>query len=126
MIDLCLRLAAAACLAAVPAAQERFFAPEGLAPGSRFGSVVGSAGDLDADGFPDFAVGAPEDDSSAGDAGLVRVFSGFDGALLFARSGTAFGERFGAALAPAGDTDADGHADLGVGAPGARLGLRHE
>src|SRR5262245_4034576 len=103
MTQICLRLGAAACLAAAPAAQERFFAPEGLSPDSRFGSVVACAGDADADGFPEFAVGAPDDDLAGLDAGLVRVFSGFDGHELFLRPGAAAGERFGAALAAAGD-----------------------
>lgn len=115
MMDKSLRLGAVAFLATAAAAQERFFTPEGPAPASRFGSLVSPAGDVDADGFPDFAVGAP-------DAGLVQVYSGFDGTQLATLRGAASGERFGAALAPAGDADADGHADLAVGAPEAGSG----
>lgn len=86
---------------------------DGDARDDRFGHVVAGAGDLDADGYADFLVGAP-------DLGRVFLFRG--GPTLAAEawavlSGTEFGDRFGAAAAGAGDVDADGFADLIVGAP---------
>jgi hypothetical protein len=122
MMDQCLRLGALAFCATAAAAQERFFAPEGPVPAARFGALVAAAGDVDADGFPDFAVGAPEDGVAGPDGGLVLIYSGYDGMLLRKSRGAAAGERFGAALAAVGDADEDGHADLAVGAPDALAG----
>jgi hypothetical protein len=73
---------------------------------------------MDADGFDDVAVGAP----GYSNTGEVMVFRGSAGRLL---AGTAlthsvpFSQGFlGRALAPGGDMDGDGYADLIAGAPG--------
>ncbi|MEM9378612.1 MAG: FG-GAP-like repeat-containing protein [Planctomycetota bacterium] len=94
----------------------------GIAAGDELGRAVGGAGDVDADGHDDIVVGAPLSDGAGPDCGAVRVFSGFDGTLLFEAEGAAPGERFGAAVAGAGDVDADGTPDVVVGAPGAAQG----
>ncbi len=80
------------------------------APGRGLGYAVASAGDVDADGTPDVAVGG------IGGVGVVRVYSGATGALVLDATGPASGSGFGAGVAGIGDIDADGHADLLVGA----------
>jgi hypothetical protein len=97
-----------------------------------FGVALAS-GDFDGDGFDDAAVGAPgrsvDGDNSAG--GVFILFgsaAGIDGArssLLTQEDsrwmGAESGDEFGAAVS-AGDYNADGYADLAVGAPGEALG----
>ncbi|MBI2931343.1 MAG: FG-GAP repeat protein [Planctomycetes bacterium] len=76
--------------------------------------------DFNADGFADIAVGAPLDDAGGADAGRVYVFMGWiapDTAADWTLTGTEAGGRFGAAVAPIGDLNGDGRADLAVGAP---------
>lgn len=75
---------------------------------------VSGAGDVNADGFDDVAVGVPYDDSVGNNSGSVRVFSGATGLELYAFHGAAF-EQAGWSLAPAGHVDADGVQDLIVG-----------
>jgi len=102
----------------------------GDAPGDRFGEAVVSLGDLNGDSFADFGVTAPG-------AGKIYVFLGGEdnnedstrGALPTGQTasqvaalivvGEAPGDGFGAALAGAGDLNADGGADLAVSAPAA-------
>ncbi|HET6201685.1 MAG TPA: integrin alpha [Planctomycetota bacterium] len=87
----------------------------GGAAGDYFGYSVAGAGDLDLDGVPDLVVGASQNGS--GGPGLAKVFSGASGAVLLTRTGTLAGDRFGASVAGAGDVNADGVADILVGAP---------
>ena len=92
----------------------------GAAAGELFGSALTSVGDLDLDGVPDLAVGAPRSDGPGGtlpDAGRVAVLSGATGALLLEIYGDAPGDRLGTALASPGDVDQDGFPDLLVGLP---------
>ncbi len=69
------------------------------------------AGDVDGDGFDDFARGAPLDPATS-DTGRVEVFSGADGATLAVVSGSSPGDQFGGRVAGVGDLDGDGRADL--------------
>ena len=85
-------------------------------PGDGFGTTLAVAGDVDADGVPDWIVGMPDDDNGADDAGSARVFSGADGSVLYTFDGLAALDDLGIAVAGAGDVDGDGHADLIVGA----------
>jgi hypothetical protein len=85
----------------------------------RFGAEAAAAGDVDGDGYPDFAVGARgEDYAGVPNAGRVHVFSGATGALIWTlgSSNPTTGGRFGEVVANAGDVDADGTDDLVVGA----------
>ena len=82
--------------------------------GGAFGDELGAAGDFDADGKIDLAVGDP---SFANSTGRVTVHSGRNGVLLASFDGPSVGASFGATLAHVGDVDADGVPDLFVGAP---------
>ena len=78
--------------------------------------VVSSAGDANADGVPDFVLAAPYGGDSSG--GVIYLYSGADGALLWSIDAKKRGNALGEALAAAGDVDGDGHEDVLVGAPG--------
>ena len=76
------------------------------------GGIVAGLGDVNADGYPDLAIGSPQE---AG-IGIVRVFSGKNWALLYSLAGSQ-GTAFGHAIAAAGDVDGDGRGDFAVAAP---------
>jgi hypothetical protein len=73
-----------------------------------FGSVVAALDDLDGDGIPDVAVGAPREDHGSF-YGQVYVFSGSNGALLNRVKGV------GQPLALVPDRNGDGLRDLATG-----------
>jgi hypothetical protein len=87
---------------------------------SDFGISVAGVGDLNGDGYSDIAAGAIEG-SCGGGAGCVFVFFGSaDGVgggadTILSNDAILFGRSLGAS----GDVDADGYADLFVGAAGA-------
>ena len=83
--------------------------------GDAFGRSVSGAGDVNNDGFDDFIVGANFDDSNGTDSGSARVFSGFDGSILYTFNGDSTGDRFGVSVSGAGDVNNDGFDDLIVG-----------
>ncbi|MFO0983024.1 MAG: integrin alpha [Planctomycetota bacterium] len=85
-------------------------------PGSaqELGYSVAGLGDVDGNGYLDYAVGAPREDS---DRGAVYVYSGPGPGLIKVLAGTQDGARFGEAVGAAGDVNGDGFADLIVGSP---------
>ncbi len=88
-----------------------------------FGWSVAGLGDVNGDGIPDFAVGAPgqSTQTSLGTifVGRVFVFSGSNGGWLFAVDNVAStpDALFGWAIAAVGDLNGDGVRELAVGAP---------
>ncbi len=84
------------------------------------GYTVANLGDLNADGYDDAAVAAPEFDNGQTNEGVVFVFLGTHGGLAWLPSWWAEGNQaecgFGYAVAGAGDVNGDGLGDLIVGA----------
>lgn len=88
-------------------------------PGTAFGASIAALGDVDGDGVPDIAIGAPLDDTSAPNAGAVHVYSGRTRTLLWSKASLPFtDQRFGGSVASAGDVDGDGFVDVVAGAVG--------
>jgi hypothetical protein len=111
--------------------------PSGLAPepvwvakgrqaGAGFGASVGGAGDLNGDGFDDVVVGAPGAYADQAEEGRAYVYlgklSGLSDQAVWTSGGHETGAAQGASVAGAGDVNADGYADLLVGAPGTGAG----
>ena len=91
----------------------------GSTPNERFGMSPISLGDINGDGRPDIAVGAPGGVNSGSlTSGLVRVLSGFDFQVLYVVYGTNHQDGFGRRLAKLDDVDGDGVSDFVVAAPG--------
>ena len=94
----------------------------GIQPGTHLGHCVASAGDVNADGFDDLLVGGPHFDNGQTDEGAAYLFLGSSAGLrhspAWTQEGGQFGAGFGSSVAPAGDVNADGFADVLIGAPG--------
>jgi hypothetical protein len=104
---------------------------EGQAPGDFYGVALAPAGDVNVDGFPDLVVGAygylqtfpfqALEGRRESRPGYATVVSGSDGRVLHTLSDDDSDLAYGMAVGAAGDIDADGCADIVVGAP--NLGL---
>ena len=91
-----------------------------------YGTAVIGLGDLDGDGFGDFAVGDSGADGNGANAGRVWVLSGGDNGatVLFTVDGESPGANLGSALGRLKDVTGDGRDELIVGAQNAGPGAR--
>jgi hypothetical protein len=94
-------------------------------PGENLGHAVAGIGDVDGDGVPDIALGAPRAAGGGTDSGSLIVYSGATGMPLWTANGVQSGDLFGHAVANAGDVDGDGVADVLVGAPASDIGANN-
>jgi hypothetical protein len=94
---------------------------EGDQGGAWFARALGTAGDVNQDGYSDVIVGAPKYDGGQADEGRAFVYYGSATGLSPTAAWTAEVDQAGAAFArrvsSAGDVDGDGYGDLILGAP---------
>ncbi len=91
----------------------------------KFGFSVAAIGDVNNDGDPDFAIGAPLANSPGADSGRICIYYG--GSATFGSpdliiGGQNGGDQFGFSVSAAGDFNGDGKDDFIVGAPYYSLG----
>ena len=88
--------------------------------GDEFAHSVARLDDVNGDGKPDVAVGAPEDDDAGTDAGAVHLFSGADCSYLRRLTDPegAADDRFGRSVSGIEDVSGDGFGDVVVGCDG--------
>ena len=89
---------------------------DGDSPEDVFGYSVSGAGDVNGDGVVDLIIGAIGDDNTGPLSGSVRVLSGADGSTLHSFNGDSVGDGLGFSVSGSVDVNADGFADLIVGA----------
>ena len=100
------------------------FVVTGQGPSDSFGQSVGSARDVDGDGYDDVIVGAHSFDNGTG---RIYVYAGDSSGLkanpIFVATGRGRGDRYGFSVGAAGDANGDGYSDIIVGAHGVGDGI---
>ena len=98
--------------------------------GAHFGVSVGTAGDVNGDGYSDVIVGADRYDIGQRDEGRAFVYHGSAAGLSATADWTAEGDHavanVGRSVGTAGDVNGDGYSDVIVGAHGYDNGQRDE
>ena len=79
---------AAVCVASSAAAQQLEWELKGTVMHDHLGYGAAPLGDIDGDGFADFAVSRPMEHPTATGPGEVRALSGQDRAVIWTRSGS--------------------------------------
>jgi hypothetical protein len=89
--------------------------------GAYYGYSVGTAGDVNGDGYADILIGAPHMTSSVSDEGLVRLYIGSSSGVSSSYDWTTAGGQtlswYGQSVSSAGDVNGDGYGDVVIGAP---------
>jgi hypothetical protein len=105
--------------AAGPAVQPSWTSDGNIVDGA-YGTSLGTAGDVNGDGYSDLIIGAFGvfiDEASYGATVFLGTASGLDFQRWYGGQEMS-GARYGASVATAGDVDGDGFADVIIGAPG--------
>jgi hypothetical protein len=87
--------------------------------GSGLGTDVCGLGDLDGDGWPDYAASMPYYKDAGVQVGRVQVWSGKTGSTITTLTGTGEFDLFGLSIGDAGDVNGDGKHDLIIAEPDA-------
>jgi FG-GAP repeat protein len=102
---------------------------DGAAAKDFMGFAAAALGDVNFDGYDDFAIGASQFDDDVAfpgpGVGYVNVYSGRTGAMLYQFTGAHNTAFMGHALGTAGDVNGDGAADILVGAYGEDQGAKN-
>ncbi len=102
---------------------------DGDQAGDGFGVSVATAGDVNGDGYSDIVIGACNCNNGRPGDGRAFVYLGSPSGLATTPVWTAQGNqaavRFGVSVAPAGDVNGDGYADIVVGAHEQDVGPGH-